>query len=67
MIWTTDEYTALVNAYKLGALTVTYGDGTSTTFRSLAQMQTLINQAEKALGINAQPIRQIRFSTSKGI
>ncbi len=68
MTWTQAEFDALAAAYKLGATTVTYGDGTSATFRSRADMRILLNEAANSLGVGGTNvmIRQIRMVTDKG-
>jgi hypothetical protein len=54
-IWTMDDYAALAKAMGTGALEVQFGSGDNahrTKFRSLAEMERMLDRMENYLGIN---------------
>lgn len=48
--YTMEQYTALSEAYALGATTVSYG-GKTVNYRSLEEMRNLLIEMEQALGL----------------
>jgi aspartate aminotransferase-like enzyme len=66
---TTAELEARLEALKksrdTGALVVSHA-GTSTTFRSLAEIERIIKALEAELAVNGSGIRTVRFLTGSG-
>lgn len=53
MAWTIDDYNALKDAMKSGAVKVKYADK-EVTYRSLAEMTSLLNAMAKELGLGGK-------------
>lgn len=54
-LWTMDDYAALAKAMATGAKSVQFGSGDAahkTEFRSLAEMERMLDRIENYLGIN---------------
>jgi len=65
MAWTQEDLSKLEAALKLGALRVKYRDR-EMTYRSLDEMNQLLNQAKKELGLIAPVTRRVA-QISKGM
>jgi hypothetical protein len=65
-MWTMDHYTALLNAIATGALRVKYADK-EVEYRSLAEMQALLQQMAVALGITKPTTRTTVASYESGL
>ena len=67
MAYTTTQRDALQAALASGALTVRYGD-VSTTYRSVSELREALKVVETALAKAAgnTPLRQVRVSTDRG-
>lgn len=65
MAWTQEELNKLEAAFKLGATRVKYRDR-EITYRSLDEMNQIINQAKKELGLVAPVTRRVA-QISKGM
>lgn len=66
MAFTLDQYNALTEAYALGATSVSYGDKT-VTYRSLKEMQSIIQLIESKIFPENKPNRRRLADYNKGI
>lgn len=68
-VYTQQMLTAIKKSFATGTLRVTYENGKEVVYRSLAEMQQIINTMQRELDAAAgtSKSRQVRMSTSRGL
>lgn len=67
MAWTEADKTALKAAIATGASSVTYSDGSSVDYRSLADMRRTLALIEEELSPTVTRVRTTRIAAGRGL